>query len=122
MVLPEIRLLQATIVLAEELHFSRAADRLNMSQSSSVNRYSSWSVASAFRSSNTVIKLLNSLRQGWSSSSRRVKLFPMRNGQFCPLGPFSMGRMKSSISASRPIPNRFSFQRFYPFSSHFFPR
>lgn len=32
MVLPEIRLLQAAIVLAEELHFSRAADRLNMSQ------------------------------------------------------------------------------------------
>lgn len=33
MVLPEIRLLQAAIVLAEELHFSRAADRLNISQS-----------------------------------------------------------------------------------------
>lgn len=33
MTLPEIRLLQAAIVLAEELHFSRAADRLNMSQS-----------------------------------------------------------------------------------------
>ena len=33
MVLPEIRLLQAAIVLAEELHFSKAADRLNMSQS-----------------------------------------------------------------------------------------
>jgi DNA-binding transcriptional LysR family regulator len=33
MVLPEIRLLQAAIVLASELHFSRAADRLNMSQS-----------------------------------------------------------------------------------------
>jgi DNA-binding transcriptional LysR family regulator len=33
MVLPEIRLRQAAIVLAEELHFSRAADRLNMSQS-----------------------------------------------------------------------------------------
>lgn len=33
MVLPEIRLLQAAIVLAEELHFSRTADRLNMSQS-----------------------------------------------------------------------------------------
>ena len=32
MFLPEIRLLQAAIVLAEELHFSRAADRLNMSQ------------------------------------------------------------------------------------------
>jgi DNA-binding transcriptional LysR family regulator len=33
MVLPEIRLLQSAIVLAEELHFSRTADRLNMSQS-----------------------------------------------------------------------------------------
>jgi DNA-binding transcriptional LysR family regulator len=33
MVLPEIRFLQAAIVLAEELHFSRAAERLNMSQS-----------------------------------------------------------------------------------------
>lgn len=33
MVLPEIRLLQSAIVLAEELHFSRAADRLNMTQS-----------------------------------------------------------------------------------------
>ncbi len=33
MVLPEIRLLQAAIVLAEDLHFSRAADRLNISQS-----------------------------------------------------------------------------------------
>lgn len=33
MVLPEIRLLQAAILLAEELHFSRAAERLNMSQS-----------------------------------------------------------------------------------------
>ena len=33
MVLPEIRLLQAAIAVAEELHFSRAADRLNMSQS-----------------------------------------------------------------------------------------
>jgi DNA-binding transcriptional LysR family regulator len=33
MTLPEIRLLQAAIVLAEELHFSRAADRLNISQS-----------------------------------------------------------------------------------------
>lgn len=33
MVLPEIRLLQAAIVLAEELHFSRAADRLNITQS-----------------------------------------------------------------------------------------
>ena len=33
MVLPEIRLLQAAIVLAEELHFSRAAERLNVSQS-----------------------------------------------------------------------------------------
>jgi DNA-binding transcriptional LysR family regulator len=32
MVLPDIRLLQAAIVLAEELHFSRAAERLNMSQ------------------------------------------------------------------------------------------
>jgi DNA-binding transcriptional LysR family regulator len=33
MVLPDIRLLQSAIVLADELHFSRAADRLNMSQS-----------------------------------------------------------------------------------------
>jgi DNA-binding transcriptional LysR family regulator len=33
MILPEIRLLQSAIVLAEELHFSRAADRLNMTQS-----------------------------------------------------------------------------------------
>ncbi len=33
MVLPEIRLLQAAIVLAEELHFSRAADRLHIGQS-----------------------------------------------------------------------------------------
>ncbi|WP_260740631.1 LysR family transcriptional regulator [Tunturiibacter lichenicola] len=33
MVLPEIRLLQSAIVLAEELHFSRAAERLNMTQS-----------------------------------------------------------------------------------------
>jgi DNA-binding transcriptional LysR family regulator len=33
MVLPEIRLLQSAILLAEELHFSRAADRLNISQS-----------------------------------------------------------------------------------------
>ncbi len=33
MVLPEIRLLQAAIAVAEDLHFSRAADRLNMSQS-----------------------------------------------------------------------------------------
>ncbi len=32
MVLPDIRLLQAVIVLAEELHFTRTADRLNMSQ------------------------------------------------------------------------------------------
>jgi DNA-binding transcriptional LysR family regulator len=32
MVLPDISLLQAAIVLAEELHFGRAADRLNMSQ------------------------------------------------------------------------------------------
>ena len=31
--LPEIRLLQAAIVLADQLHFSRAADQLNMSQS-----------------------------------------------------------------------------------------
>jgi DNA-binding transcriptional LysR family regulator len=33
MVLPEIRLLQAAIVLAEELHFTRAADRLHIGQS-----------------------------------------------------------------------------------------
>ncbi|HEY1804897.1 MAG TPA: LysR family transcriptional regulator [Terracidiphilus sp.] len=33
MVLPEIRLLQAAIILAEELHFSRAADRLHVDQS-----------------------------------------------------------------------------------------
>lgn len=33
MVLPDIRLLQAAIVLAEELHFSRAADRLHITQS-----------------------------------------------------------------------------------------
>ena len=33
MVLPDIRLLQAAIVLAEELHFSRAADRLHIAQS-----------------------------------------------------------------------------------------
>lgn len=32
MVLPDIGLLRAAIVLAEELHFGRAADRLNMSQ------------------------------------------------------------------------------------------
>lgn len=32
MVLPDISLLQAAIVLAEELHFGQAADRLNMSQ------------------------------------------------------------------------------------------
>jgi DNA-binding transcriptional LysR family regulator len=32
MVLPDIGLLQAAIVLAEELHFGRAAERLNMSQ------------------------------------------------------------------------------------------
>lgn len=32
MALPDISLLQAAIVLAEELHFGRAADRLNMSQ------------------------------------------------------------------------------------------
>jgi DNA-binding transcriptional LysR family regulator len=32
MVLPDIRLLQAAIVLAEELHFSRAADRLHIAQ------------------------------------------------------------------------------------------
>ena len=34
MVLPEIRFLQAAIVLAEELHFSRAAERLGIEQSS----------------------------------------------------------------------------------------
>lgn len=33
MLLPDIRLLQAAIVLAEELHFSRAADRLHITQS-----------------------------------------------------------------------------------------
>jgi DNA-binding transcriptional LysR family regulator len=33
MVLPEIRLLQAAIVLAEELSFSRAAERLRIDQS-----------------------------------------------------------------------------------------
>jgi DNA-binding transcriptional LysR family regulator len=33
MVLPEIRLLQAAIVLAEELNFSRAAERLCIDQS-----------------------------------------------------------------------------------------
>jgi DNA-binding transcriptional LysR family regulator len=33
MVLPEIRLLQAAITLAEELHFSRAAERLHIEQS-----------------------------------------------------------------------------------------
>lgn len=33
MVLPEFRLLQSAVVLAEELHFSRAADRLNITQS-----------------------------------------------------------------------------------------
>lgn len=33
MVLPDTRLLQAAIVLAEELHFSRAADRLYITQS-----------------------------------------------------------------------------------------
>lgn len=33
MVLPEIRLLQAAIVLAEDLHFSKAADRLHITQS-----------------------------------------------------------------------------------------
>lgn len=33
MVLPDIRLLQAAIMLAEELHFSRAADRLHLTQS-----------------------------------------------------------------------------------------
>lgn len=33
MALPDIRLLQAAVVLAEELHFSRAADRLHMTQS-----------------------------------------------------------------------------------------
>ncbi|HZP06419.1 MAG TPA: LysR family transcriptional regulator [Terracidiphilus sp.] len=33
MVLPEIRLLQAAITLAEELHFSRAAERLHIDQS-----------------------------------------------------------------------------------------
>jgi len=33
MVLPEIRLLQAAIVVAEELHFSRAAERLHITQS-----------------------------------------------------------------------------------------
>ncbi|HEX3660439.1 MAG TPA: LysR family transcriptional regulator [Acidobacteriaceae bacterium] len=32
MVLPDIRLLKAAIVLAEDLHFGRAADRLNMTQ------------------------------------------------------------------------------------------
>src|ERR1700761_103258 len=32
-VLPDIRLLQAAIVLAEELHFSRAANRLHITQS-----------------------------------------------------------------------------------------
>ena len=33
MVLPEIRLLQAAIALAEELNFSRAAERLRIEQS-----------------------------------------------------------------------------------------
>jgi DNA-binding transcriptional LysR family regulator len=33
MVLPEIRLLETAIVLAEELHFSRTAGRLNIDQS-----------------------------------------------------------------------------------------
>jgi len=33
MVLPEIRLLQAAIALAEELNFSRAAERLRIGQS-----------------------------------------------------------------------------------------
>jgi DNA-binding transcriptional LysR family regulator len=33
MILPEIRLLQAAITLAEELHFSRAAERLHIEQS-----------------------------------------------------------------------------------------
>jgi DNA-binding transcriptional LysR family regulator len=33
MVLPEIRLLQATIALAEELNFSRAPERLRIEQS-----------------------------------------------------------------------------------------
>ena len=38
MVLPEIRFLQAAAVLAEELNFSRAAERLHIDQSTLIKR------------------------------------------------------------------------------------
>lgn len=122
MVLPEIRLLQAAIVLAEELHFSRAADRLNMSQSTlskQIFKLERGLGFQVFKHSHQVAELTEAGRV-FIVEAREV--VSMRNGRSCRLGQFSMGRMKFSISASRPIPNRFSFQRFYPPVSPSFPR
>jgi len=49
MALPEIRLLETAIVLAEELHFSRAAERLNIEQSTVSRRIDELEVELGYR-------------------------------------------------------------------------
>ncbi len=49
MALPEIRLLETAIVLAEELHFSRAAERLNIEQSTVSRRIDELEVEVGYR-------------------------------------------------------------------------
>ena len=122
MVLPEIRLVQSAIVLAEELHFSRAAERLNMSQSTlskQIFKLERGLGFQVFKHSHQVAELTEAGRV-FIVEAREV--VSTRNGRSCRLGLFSMGRMKSSISASRPIQNPFWSQRFFRSSSHYSPR
>jgi Bacterial regulatory helix-turn-helix protein, lysR family len=56
MALNEIKLMEAAIALAEELNFSRAAQKLHISQPALTNESLSWRTGSAWLSSNEIVK------------------------------------------------------------------
>ncbi len=73
MALPEIRLLQAAIAVANELNFSRAADRLHIGQSTLSKQVMSWKTSSASGSSIAITRQSQSPMRGVPLSKRRAK-------------------------------------------------
>ena len=100
MELPEIRLLQAAIVLAEELNYSRAAERLHIEQSTLSRQILKLEETIRIQIFYAAVRMSHSPRQADAISKMRAASFSMPSAPCAMPRRFLAGRLRFLMWAS----------------------